>query len=339
MRHLDLNLDRPTGIQDSSWKAINANVERLHRAIEAEDRYQAVGVAKELVESVAKSVLAVRGEAVSMTIKFSNLIDKAHAALERQPGAGLTRADPLRRLAQGAKSIVTQLAEIRNTYGSGHGRAEEPEVTEEVFELSLDAALLWVRWALRRLNALAQDVPDSLILHLLNYGIFMSSQFTEQLIATDLPQRDPAVQRRIGLVVGQRAMQEIRGVIRRGGIEACALSDDLKAWPPAYREGAFAGLFIAPYGNLTLDMWSAEWAARVIAPLPDPAAIIRSLMEKVRDLPLIDAPADQSDRAHLLDALYETSEYLPEQARECWDDLVEVFSRELSSEQVGNWGT
>src|SRR5579859_6145757 len=96
-----LTLDRPTGIEDPSWAAITATIERLGRAASAGDVSQAVGVAKELVESVARSVLVVRGEVVAENAAFTGVVAKAHEVLERQPGRGLTEAEPLRSVVDG----------------------------------------------------------------------------------------------------------------------------------------------------------------------------------------------------------------------------------------------
>jgi hypothetical protein len=105
-----LTLDRPTGIEDPSWAAITATIERLGRATNAGDLSQAVGVAKELVESVARSVLVVRGEVVPENAAFTGVVAKAHEMLERQPGKGLTQAEPLRSVMQNAKAMAASSA-------------------------------------------------------------------------------------------------------------------------------------------------------------------------------------------------------------------------------------
>jgi hypothetical protein len=106
-----------------------------------------------------------------------------------------------------AKGIATQLGAIRNAYGTGRGRSEQPAVTEEMVHLCLDGALLWSRWVLRRLGDLAK-----------------------RLDAAGLAALDPPVQRRIGLAVAQRAMRETF-VVRHDGVEECARSRDLTIWP------------------------------------------------------------------------------------------------------------
>jgi Abortive infection C-terminus len=316
-----LTLDRPTGIEDPSWAAIMATIERLGRATSAGDLSQAVGVAKELVESVARSVLVVRGEVVAENAAFTGVVAKAHEVLDRQPGKGLTQAEPLRSVMQNAKAMACKLGDLRNSYGTGHGRAVEPQVTDELSRVCIDAALMWSRWALRRLDALAQGMPTPLINDLLGGGIFRSGLLTERLASADLAHQEPGVQRRIGVAVGQRAMRETF-VVRRDGIEECAERDAPEIWPAAYREGAFEGLFVNPHGQLTVDSWSARWAPRLIAPLENPADVIGKLAARIGELPLAGSPPSGDSRDELIEDLRAGSRFLPAGSQSPWNDLV-----------------
>jgi len=316
-----LRLERPSGIEDQSWAAITAMLDRLSRAIGARDLSLAVGAAKELVEAVAKCVLVVRGEVVAENAKFTNVVAKAHEVLERQPGKGLTQAEPLRTIMQSAKTMASKLGDLRNSYGTGHGRPVEPEVTEELGQVCVDAALLWSRWALRRLQALAQGMPAPLISDLLEGGIFRSGLLTERLASADLAHLEPEVQRRIGVAVGQRAMQETF-VVRQDGIEQCAEHDAPDVWPTAYREGAFEGLFVNPHGQLTVDSWSARWAPRLIAPLENPAAVIDQLAARINELPQAEYPSYGDARDKVISELRSGTKFLPAGSRPSWDNLI-----------------
>lgn len=316
-----LTLDRPSGIEDPVWAAITATIERLGRAVSAGDLSQAVGVAKELVESVARSVLVVRGEVVAENDAFTGVVAKAHEVLDRQPGKGLTQAEPLRSVMQNAKAMACKLGDLRNSYGTGHGRAAEPQVTDELSQVCIDAALMWARWALRRLNALAQGMPTPLINDLVGGGIFRSGLLTERLTSADLAHQEPEVQRRIGVAVGQRAMRETF-VIRQDGIEECAERDAPEIWPAAYREGAFEGLFVNPHGQLTVDSWSARWAPRLIAPLENPADVISKLAARIGELPLAGFPPSGDSRDELIEDLRVGSRFLPAGSQPAWNELV-----------------
>jgi hypothetical protein len=323
-----LTLDRPTGLEDPSWAAITATRARLGRATSAGDLSQAVGVAKELVESVARSVLVVRGEVVAENAAFPSVVARAHEVLDRQPGKGLSQTEPLRSVMQNAKAMACKLGDLRNSYGTGHGRAIEPQVTDELSQVCTDAALMWARWALRRLNALAQGMPTPLVNDLLEGAVFRSGLLTERLASADLAHQEPEVQRRIGVAVGQRAMRETF-VVRQDGIEDCGEHDAPEIWPPAYREGAFEGLFVNPHGQLTLDSWSARWAPRLIAPLENPADAIGKLAAEISELPLADFPPSGDSREELIADLRAGSRFLPTGSQSAWNDLADRLETAL----------
>lgn len=278
-----LTLERPTGIKDEAWRGIADMLRRLGVALETGDRPLAIGTAKELVEAIAKTVMSTLGQATGALMDFDKCVIGAHKALERLPDPDLSDDQRLRQLVQSAKGIASQLGAIRNAYGTGHGRSEQPVVTEEMVHLSLDGALLWSRWALRRLGVLTLGMPDPLIQDL-EHATFYGGDLTKRLSAAGLADLDPPVQRRVGLAVAQRAMRETF-VVRREGVEACAQSRDLVLWPSAYRSAVFEGLFIDPSGRLTADDWSTEWASRVLAPLPDQQVIevINELRSKLAE--------------------------------------------------------
>ncbi|WP_433229318.1 abortive infection family protein [Actinomadura formosensis] len=278
-----LTLERPTGIKDDSWQVIEAAQRRLALALETGDHPLSIGTAKEMVEAIAKIVMSTRGHATGALMDFDKCVIQAHRALERLPGPDLCDDQTLRQLVQSAKGIATQLGAIRNTYGTGHGRSEQPAITEEMLHLCLDGALLWSRWALRRLGVLTLSMPEPLIQDL-EYATFRRGDLAKRLDAAALADLDPAVQRRIGLAVAQRAMRQTF-VVRHDGVEVCAESRDLTAWPASYRSAVFEGLFIDPSGRLTVDDWSAEWASRVLAPLPEEQTIevIEELQSKLAE--------------------------------------------------------
>jgi hypothetical protein len=197
----------------------------------------------------------------------------------------------------------------------------EPQVTDEMSRVCIDAALMWSRWALRRLDSLAQGMPTPLINDLLGGGIFRSGLLTERLASADLAHQEPEVQRRIGVAVGQRAMRETF-VVRQDGIEECAERDAPEIWPAAYREGAFEGLFVNPHGQLTVDSWSARWAPRLIAPLENPADVIGKLAARIGELPLAGFPPSGDSRDELIEDLRAGSRFLPAGSQSRWNDLV-----------------
>lgn len=258
---------------------------RLERAQEAGDQSLTIGSAKELVECVAKLVVAARGGTSATSADFGTLLTEAHRALDRQPGRGLAEDEPARSLAQGAKQLVSSLGHVRNAVGTGHGRVTEPDVADEVLELAVPAALLWCRWALRRLDHLLVGAIEPLIASVAGPGTFFRDTLARLLESAGLATLASQDLSRLGQAVGQRALSGTF-MVRIDGVEACADSEDLVAWPPAYRTAVAAGVFVDHDGYLAPAPWSARLAARVLAPLPDQAAAVSALVVTLDNAPL-----------------------------------------------------
>ncbi|WP_433335045.1 abortive infection family protein [Spirillospora sp. CA-294931] len=319
-----LTLERAVGITDEAWKVVEVTQWRLARALEASDHPLALGVAKEMVETIAKIVLATRGEVAGSQMDFGECVTAAHKALARLPGPHLSNEPVLKQLVQSAKGIATQLAPVRNAYGTGHGRAEQPDIPEEMLHLCLDGALLWSRWALRRLGVLTLGMPEPLIRDLKS-GIFHGGALTPRLKAALQNEGDAAVLRRLGMAVGQRAMMDTH-VVRVEGVQACAESDDLDIWPPAYRTALFEGLFIDATGRPTVSIWSAEWASRVIAPLGEDEAsvVIGDLENKLADTNIDDLTTAFENKA-FCHRLHYSGRCLPPRAQQAWGHLLDYI--------------
>ena len=318
-------LARPGALSDGAWAAIAACQQRLESAQETGDRALTIGSAKELVECVAKLVLVARGRTAGASIEFGPLLTEAHKGLDRQPGIGLAQDEPARSLAQGARQIVMALGHVRNAVGTGHGRVTEPDIADEVFELAAPAALLWCRWALRRLDHLLAGSIEPLISDLAGGGTFSSGVLTRRLLAANLPELDPTNLRRLGLAVGQRASSGTF-MVRIEGAEACADSDDIVAWPPAYRAALAEGLFVDRDGYLSPEPSSARLAARVLATLPDQHTVVTSMVNALESAPLghkLVMPA--TARSEVDAQMSEVARLLSPPAQPPWDALRRRF--------------
>lgn len=272
-----LELARPAALPETAWEAISACQTRLDRAQNANDGPQVLGCAKELAEAVAKVVLSARGHTPPADMSYSTVITQAHKAVDRQAGVGLADAQPVRDIAQGAKGLVTALGALRNSHGTGHGRAFEPHVEDEMLDLAVPATLLWCRWVLRRLEQFIIGDLEPLLAEINGPGVFYARDLAVRLLATDLPSRSADECRRLGVAVGQRALSGTFNV-RIDGVDACAATDDIKRWPPAYREGVLEGLLLDREGYFAPAAWSVEAAARVVAPLPNLDAVLLDLL-------------------------------------------------------------
>jgi hypothetical protein len=103
--------------------AIREHLARLQRALN-DDPPLAIGTAKELVESTAKTVLAERDQSVNDKDDLPKLVAQAQLAIGLHPtsgnAAGPDATDAVRKIMSGLTQIVTGLGELRNRgYGTG----------------------------------------------------------------------------------------------------------------------------------------------------------------------------------------------------------------------------
>lgn len=319
-----LRLDRPDGLEDASWQAVEQALQRLNNAITAADLPLVVGSAKELTESTAKVVLAARGQIPASNIEYDPLISAAHAALDRQPGKGLAADEPVRLAAQQAAKVVRNLRELRNDYGTGHGRAFAPEVAEEVALVSVDLTMVWCRWALRRLRHAIYGRPQNLITDLSGGGRFTRGVLAERLVAANLSAVEPADQAALAVAVAHRAMSGTF-LVQEEGVEACAQSGDLTMWPEPYRCALIEALILNQAGQIETRPWAVAQIGLLVAVLPPEVAadVLMTVAEKCRSATLsawMSIPP-HADEAHT--AMYAENRRIPFPASLHWHQIAD----------------
>ena len=146
------NLSDPAVILD--------HLDRISHAIERDDPAQAIGSAKELVESTAKVVLRERGEPFSNADDLPDLVRKAQITLEVHPTTSTSGPDGSTGVKKilGATIVITAgVAELRNRgYGTGHGSASlRTGLSARHARLAVNAAKLWCEFML---DTLADDL-------------------------------------------------------------------------------------------------------------------------------------------------------------------------------------
>lgn len=316
-----LQIERPVGIPEQNWSAIQGHLDRLNIAIAGRDIPLVIGSAKELVESIAKVVCELRGKTLSNRADFSECVNAAHEELDRQPGKGLAIDRTIRDAAQAAKKIVCTIPETRNLYGTGHGRSFKPEVVDEVALVTIDSALLWGRWALRRLRYVIIGRPETLVNQLDNEH-FRSGLLTEQLELANLGSLSPSDQRLIGLHVAWRALTGTFLVMEEG-VEACVRSPDLKRWPEGYREGLLNGLLIAKSGAIFTNTWAVKQLALLFqstkGKLDFESIFVLDAVKTASYAPYF------SERQETLKTLRELRSGVPSEAHRNWDKIIDRF--------------
>ena len=104
--------------------------QQIKLMLENQDCYpaEAIGKAKELVESCCRTILSKRGFAIDENWTFQQLVSKVFDELEVKPNKVDDQnpvAESLKRIYGRLKGRVVPIAEIRNAYGTGHGRTAD----------------------------------------------------------------------------------------------------------------------------------------------------------------------------------------------------------------------
>ncbi|MBR5747473.1 MAG: abortive infection family protein [Prevotella sp.] len=89
---------------------------------------EAIGKAKELIESCCRTILKNRGKEIDENWKFQQLVGRVFDELDVKPDKVDEKdiiAGSLKRIYGSLKGIVQPIAEIRNAFGTGHGRTAD----------------------------------------------------------------------------------------------------------------------------------------------------------------------------------------------------------------------
>jgi hypothetical protein len=134
--------------------AIQAQLHRIRRALE-DDFEQAIGSAKELIEATAKTVLTQLGVKYNDTASVPELARQVQRELGLHPeviAPEAPGAETVRKILGALTTISSGVAELRNQYGTGHGRGATIRLRRRHAELAVDAAMLYCRVVLGTLS-------------------------------------------------------------------------------------------------------------------------------------------------------------------------------------------
>ncbi len=128
-RLLSERLDRAAlkaiGRSDIDTEHLEVYLQRIGQAV-SDDPSLAIGTAKELVEATIKTILRAKSVEYEESEDIPKLLKRVQKALALAPeGVADTAkgAETIRRLLNNLGSVVVGVAELRNLYGSGHGRS------------------------------------------------------------------------------------------------------------------------------------------------------------------------------------------------------------------------
>lgn len=324
---MDFDLERPDHLPDEPWNAIKAYRTRFENAWRSNDRPAAIGAAKDLIECVARAVLDAKGVVMAEDAKFPALISSAQKSLERHPGPDVSASQEIKRIASAAMTMVNSVNTIRNDVGTGHGRSRVLLIDDEMFYVASDAAMLWVRWALRRLKHVLAGRVDLLIVEL--HESSSRDSLRRHFDAVCLPDQPPDEQHRLGVSFGQEAGGGY-GNARIVGLSGAAESDDLSAWPAEYRLGLAEGMVIDRQGRIGLVDHFVPLFVGVLLPVPPKrvTATIKAIISEVESARWIKAWRwIQVDPHEVLATLQEEQLRLPAAVQSAMDDLREALAR------------
>ena len=103
---------------------VSRQITRMEAAVN-QDPELAIGTAKELLETCCKSILSERGVTYSKGDDLPKLVKRTVQQLQLTPSDIPDKAkarDTIKRLLNNLASITQGIAELRNHYGTGHGR-------------------------------------------------------------------------------------------------------------------------------------------------------------------------------------------------------------------------
>lgn len=135
-------------LEESDQETLDSIQEYLQRIRQSinDDPALAIGSAKELLESVLKSVLGLHGSGPETQLDIPKLVKQANLKLGIDP-AGMQEKSPgaeaRKRIVGGLSSIVNGMAELRNAgLGTGHGLTQRPEIDQAMVKLAVSAAAI-----------------------------------------------------------------------------------------------------------------------------------------------------------------------------------------------------
>ncbi|MEN6532638.1 MAG: abortive infection family protein [Bryobacteraceae bacterium] len=107
---------------DSAY--LQQQIRRMEEAVE-NDPWLAIGTAKEFVETICKTILSARGVPINEKwdlMELSKQVRKEVKLLPDDIPDAAKASDTVKRLLSNLATIVQGLGELRNPYGTGHGR-------------------------------------------------------------------------------------------------------------------------------------------------------------------------------------------------------------------------
>lgn len=325
------DLRRPDHVADEAWTAIDTGLRRLKLACEMDDLHEVIGKSKELVETVARVAIDASDGTVANRADLDVVVSTAHKQLRRSVGPDTDQDENLRAMANAARTLATKIAPLRNAFGTGHGRASVPPVAQEMADVVLEGALLWCRWALRRLGHLLADYPNDLIAAV--HTGTSERTLRDRFAAATLPQQDPQVQRSIGVAFGRESAGGF-GNATTVGVNAVIDAEPGerdRLYPVPYRHGVIEGMLFTAGGSFGLTDFNAGRVVNLVATLPEgpeTSAFLEGITETAASAtwPTHWRKTTPVEAAKVVKVMEFLAVKLPTHVRPAFEDLCEVMA-------------
>lgn len=149
----------PEVIASLGSRHLAEHVQRIERSL-ADDPAQAIGSAKELLESTLKTILEGLDIEYGKNDEIPQLLKEVQTALELAPTdihAQKKGADTIKRTLSNLGSVAIGIAELRNLYGTGHGKGSNHKgLTVRHARLAVSASAALCMFLLETYEAKAQ---------------------------------------------------------------------------------------------------------------------------------------------------------------------------------------
>jgi hypothetical protein len=290
----------------SARTAIQNALERVERASGAGDVEQIIGTSKELVETVAKAAINALGRTYGSNAEMSTLAHETLVALGMHP-TGLSDRPSLRKLASALASTVNALAELRNSDGTGHGRAVPSNLDPSHATLARKAAISWSEWVLWATHrALRDRVPIAEVVNDISGPLTLSQGKLPALLQEiRIAERGEEDQFKLGLAVARRWSVNDTFLPREDVIEPLATGK--AEYPPAFAAGVLEGLFLDHDGFLRMKPIDVPLAVGIAERLPGDRKerVFKELADRAKDALLSYAFNEEAqiEAVHELDRL------------------------------------
>ena len=146
-------------LTDAQESAIGFDVDDYIRRIRdslSDDPALAIGSTKELIETVFKTVLGMHGAKIGND-EMPKLLKRTQAALGLDPAdidGSIPGAESFRKLLGSMAQIVVAVTELRNLYGTGHGKSSAPGLDPSISKLVVAAGTSLAAYLMSRYREL-----------------------------------------------------------------------------------------------------------------------------------------------------------------------------------------